>query len=475
MFISFAKNKDMKKSTKVLLIFYIILLIPAVFFGRYIFSSFIFGQESVSFDFNIYSILGIVFSGLALLLGIVLFFKFINSRAVDKAIFFTIMPSFMIYGVLIFILAQLSTYQNDTAKTVRTLLNINAENNYNTILWAVLLSIVFIIILFLNVIFLCKPINRVEKIVSRLGDGKIKDEKIKLGGVKQFENIEHSLNKINNNYREKDNSLRAFKLESEKYIPRQFFRFLGRNNISQLELGAQVKKKATTVLIKLSKSSTNQMSLEENFHYVNSYVNVISPLIRKFGGFIDKYLGDGILAVFPQGQDALDCLHALSRAIEIKNRQNKSLPKISLRAAVESEEVIFGVIGDQQRKIPTIVSDVLVSLEKIDEVSRYVAANVVFTKKVLDNLPLHYKFSYRFIGSLSQPDEKTLLFEDVEHYPKDKMKLLIKTKGIFEKGVLLYDNGEYKKAETYMEEVLKTNSGDRCAYIYFNKCKEKLH
>ena len=474
MFISFAKNICMKKSTKVLLVFYLISIVPSIIFGRYVFVAFNVKENVFSYDFNLFSILGLVFAALSMVIGTILFIKFINSRAVDKAIFFTTLPSFALYGVIMFCIAQLAYYQNDMSAAVRNVLNISAENNYNTILWAVLVSILFIMILFLNFLLLCRPINRVEKIVSRLGDGRIKEEKIRVGGVKQFENIEHGLNKINNNYKSKDNSLQSMKLEAEKYIPKQFFRFLGKNNIAQLESGQQVSKRATVALVKLCRSKSSMMTLEENFQYINSYVNLLSPLVRKFGGFIDRYLGEGVLVVFPHCQEALDCLHAMSRAVEIKNRQNKSLPNITLRASLDEGEVVFGVLGEEGRKIPTILSGASDFLDKFDQIASLIGAKIVFSKMVLDKLPLQYKFVYRFVGSLSQDKQKCLLFEDLEVHPKDQVKLLSKTKGIFERGVLLHEQGQYEKSAFYMEEVLKINSDDRCAYIYFNKSREKV-
>ncbi|MBQ8908849.1 MAG: hypothetical protein IJY90_00955 [Clostridia bacterium] len=465
----------MKKSTKILLIIYIIFLIPSLIFGKYLFSALKPTDAGFSYDFNVNSIIALVLNAIATILGTILYFRFINSLAVDKAIFFSSLPLIIVYGVAIFLLAQLPSYKGEVAQSAVSLLNVSAENNYNTILWAILITLIFMLMLFFNFFVLCKPVGRVEKIVDRLGDGKVKEEKIKVGGGKQFHSIEHGLNKINNNYREKDKTLKAFKIESEKYIPKQFFRFLGKNNISQLELGHQVKKQATTMLIKLiGISNGTHMSLEENFQFVNSYVNVVSPLIRKFGGFIDKYLGEGILAVFSSSQDALDCIHAVSRAIFIKNRQAKSLPNVELRASISSGEVSFGVIGDDQRKIPTIVSETASNLERIDDIAKLIGARVLFSKTVLDSLPLHYKFAYRNVGYISIEQNQIIIFEDLDVYHKDQARSLIKSRSILEKGVMLYSNGDYENALTYFEEALKINSSDKCAYVYFNKCKDKL-
>lgn len=473
--LSFAKNKYMRKSTKILLIIFILVQIPALILGKFVFAGIVPTGRGFTFNFDIKGIIGLILTLVASVLGMILFFRFIMSQSIDKAIFFSSAPLILIYGLLIFLLADLSTFDNSTARSVRTLLNISPENAYNTILWAVLITIVFVLLLFFNFFILCKPLNRVEKVVSRLGDGKVKEEKLKIGGGKQFNNIEHGLNKINNNYRSKDNTLRKVNLETQKFIPKQFFKFFGKTNVTELELGNQVKKKATTLYLKMEDIANNEQTLEERFNFLNSYMNVISPLIRKFNGFVDKYTEDGILAVFAHCEDAIDCSHAVARAINIKNRHNKSNSNISQRISIMTGEIIFGIVGEEERKMPTIISDVISSINKLDEVCRMLSAKVVFTKTSLDDLPLNYKFLYRYIGKFNVGENEVIAFEDLDVYPRDISSRMVKTKPEFERGVIAYESGDYKQASNLFSNALKIFPNDKACYLYFNKCKEKLN
>lgn len=466
----------MKKSTKILLAIFILALIPTLFLGKFVIAGIIATDKGFKFNFDTKGIIGIVLSVISLVLGTILFIKFIMSQPVDKAIFFSSLPLVVLYGMTLFMLAEITTFNNPLANSLKSLLNVSADNLYNTILWAILITLVFIALLFLNCFVLCKPIAKVERIVSRLGDGKVRDEKLRIGGGKQFNAIEHGLNKINNNYRSKDKSLKTINLEAQKFIPKQFFRFLGKSNIQELELGNQVKKRATSMLVKLAGlSGKGDMSLEENFNYVNSYIHVISPLIRKFGGFIDKYNGEGVTAVFGRAEDAIDCSHSIIRAINIKNRQNKSLPNVEQRISIMTGDVIFGIVGEEERKMPTIVSNILSILEKLDELGKMMSAKVIFTKSSLDSLPLNYKFLYRYIGKLTTVENgEIVLFEDFEVMPRDISNELIKSKSFFERGVILYEEGDFDKACENFSNSLKICHKDKGCYIYFNKCKEKL-
>ena len=466
----------MRKSTKILLILFVLTLVPSIVLGGSILKGILPTENGFIFNFDTNAIIAIVLMVVSNILGSILFFRFVMSRPISHAIFFSSLPLMLIYGAVIFLLAESSLFQSASARAVRSLLNLSPENTYNTILWAILITIVFVLLMFLNYFLLCKPVGRIEKIVLRLGDGSVKARTLKIGGGKQFNNIEHGLNKINNNYRNNENNIKKVNLEAQKFVPKQFFRFLGKNNISELELGNQVKKTATLMSVKLvGLENLGQMSLEENFNFLNSYLNVVSPIVRRFGGFIDKYFGEGVLAVFGKAENAIDCSHAIVRAISVKNRQNKTLPNVGERITIMTSQVIFGIVGEEERKIPTIISNITSELDKIDDICKLMSAKVVFTAKTLDNLPINYKFVYRHIGSISLNDKnKSLLFEDLEVLPRDKCSNLLKSKAIFEKGILHYEKGKFREACAYFEEALKISPNDKGCYIYFNKAKEKL-
>ncbi|NNM93614.1 MAG: adenylate/guanylate cyclase domain-containing protein, partial [Candidatus Eremiobacteraeota bacterium] len=62
------------------------------------------------------------------------------------------------------------------------------------------------------------------------------------------------------------------------------------------------------------------MTPTENFEFLNSYLKNVTPIIRTHHGFIDKYIGDAIMALFPdKAVDALEAAVALLRQVGIYN------------------------------------------------------------------------------------------------------------------------------------------------------------
>ena len=168
-------NTSMKTATKILLGLFIATLIPAIIFGRSLFYAIIPTQDGFLFDFDVYAYLGMAFLLANNILGGILYFRFIASLKLPKAIFFSVFPITIMYGFGLYSLAIVGKYTNPIAESIKKILNISQTDNYNSILWAVLLTAVYLLFLFLILIITCKPLQKVEKVTLRLGDGRVRE------------------------------------------------------------------------------------------------------------------------------------------------------------------------------------------------------------------------------------------------------------------------------------------------------------
>ena len=465
----FAKNIGMKTSTKILFALFIAVTIPSLVLGNSIVLGIKATETGFTFDFDAKGIIAIILTIISIVLGCILFARFLKSLTLEKALFFSSLPLIIIYGTIMFLIADLSNIGSNFAKSVRSLLNLSPDNSYNTILWAVLVTILFIVLLSLNYFVFCKPMNKLERIVSRLGDGKLKEEKLQLGGGKQFKSIEHGLNKINNNYMEKDRTLRTADLKSQKNISKQLLRFIGKDDLNELEMGRQVKKRATVMSIELKSS---EKSLEDDYNRLSSLINELSPIIRRYGGFLLNYFGDGIISIFFFFFDAIDGSVALCKAIKIRNKAGNKYSKE--RISIFASEPIFELTGQEEKHLSIVTNEIKI-LDKMNKIAEFIDAKVIFSKSCIDSLPLRYKFAYRYIGSINTYEsDNILLFEDLNVYPRDISSHLIKNKGLFERGVICYNNGDYQKALDYFKENIKLYPNDKAGYVYYNSTKDKL-
>lgn len=471
-------NNNMKTSTKILSILTAVAIVPNIFLFKYLMWAFVPTGKSFEVHFSTLSWVALAFQIVAMVLGGILFFRFLKSQKLTNALFFSVMPLTILYGVFVSYIASVKTMTGVTAESVRSTLKISqAPTAHNNLLWIGLATLVYLILLFVIILLMCKPLSKVEKVTKNLGDGRMKFDDFKVGGTKQFKEIENSLNKINYQYKEKENKIRQADLGQQKNLSKQFFRFLGRESIASLELGEQVKKTATVLLFDLEREQKNikTLSLEENFNYINSYLKVVYPLIKRYNGFVDRYMGDGVLAVFSSPQDAIECSHALVRAIDVKNKSQKELHALTCKIAIDTREVVFGIVGDDEKKEPQIISNVMDDLEKMQEINSYIGCKVLLSKQVLGSLPQNFQFDYRFTGVLTIDDSVQMpIYESLETIPKHKREKLKKLKNKFEAGVRAYNQKNYKQAKEEFEFVLHYVPEDKPSYVYFNKTLEKL-
>jgi len=465
----------MRTSTKILMILYFITLVAVILTSNYFFSAIALSEQGIIITANTMFYISICIVIINSIFGWILYMRFLKSQKVSSMLFFSVVPLTITFATAMYFLATINNYQNEAVTLVKQVLQIN-QTNINNYLWILVLTLIYLVAVFIIFKVITKPLKRLEQAIERLSDGNVGD-KIIIGGGKQFLRMEFGLNKINDNYRKKENILKETHIEYEKYIPKQFIKFLGKNSILDLVVGTQVKKEVTTLFCDIRNSSevSTSLSLEENFNYINSYLNIVSPIIRKYNGFIDKYLGDGIMAVFTRSRQAYDCAHAIIKAINEKNLSNVSMPNLEVGVAMNTGEVVFGVVGDETRKSITILSESVEFTTKIGEVNKQFGSLITFSKSTLNDLSSTLEINYRYIGNLKFDDgEYISIFESLDAYGRTKREKLIKNKLDFEQGVRAYVNGKFAQAKKFFEKIYKNEKDDKVCYMFYNKTVEKI-
>lgn len=101
--------------------------------------------------------------------------------------------------------------------------------------------------------------------------------------------------------REREEAMRRVYEVTAKFVPYEFIGSLGHKVITDVKLGDQVQKNVTVLFtdIRDYTALSERMTPEENFRFVNAYNERMGPVIRNNNGFINQYLGDAIMALFP--------------------------------------------------------------------------------------------------------------------------------------------------------------------------------
>ncbi|MBR1638743.1 MAG: adenylate/guanylate cyclase domain-containing protein [Treponema sp.] len=139
-----------------------------------------------------------------------------------------------------------------------------------------------------------------------------------------------------------------------RFVPKEFLEFLGKKDITELALGEyKISKMAVlSADIRNFTAASEKMEGLKVFEMLNSYLGRVAPLIRKNGGIIEKYLGDGIIAIFPESAlAALNCAVQMQEAmIELRQDfEKRGLPAIKIGVGIHYGNIVIGTGGDSER------------------------------------------------------------------------------------------------------------------------------
>jgi two-component system sensor histidine kinase ChiS len=157
-------------------------------------------------------------------------------------------------------------------------------------------------------------------------------------------------------------ALALFGRAANRFVPKEFLRVLNKTSIVEAMLGDQVRQEMTIVFmdVRSFSSFSERVTLQETFAFINELLDWVCPVIRAYGGFVDKYLGDGLLALFPgRVDDALEMIVEIRIRIEKNNaaRVQRGEPPVFLGIGAHYGSLMLGIIGEAERLEATVIGD----------------------------------------------------------------------------------------------------------------------
>jgi two-component system sensor histidine kinase ChiS len=219
------------------------------------------------------------------------------------------------------------------------------------------------------------------------------------------------------------------------------------------------------------------MTPEENFKFINSYLSRFSPMITDNGGFVDKYIGDAIMALFPNSpENALKAAKEMIEHVTIYNghRANCGYRPINIGIGIHTGSMILGIIGDEERMQGTVISDAVNLAARIQDVTKLYKTSVVISQETFVKLDNPMDYNFRFLGrvKVKGKDRAVALFEIYDSESDEKKESKNRTKAEFEEAIMRFSRREFNKAEALLQNVIEADPGDQTAAIFIERIKQ---
>jgi len=268
----------------------------------------------------------------------------------------------------------------------------------------------------------------------------------------------------------------------ERFVPQEFLGFLNKQSITEVKLGDQVQKEMSILFLDIRDftSLSEKMSPQDNFNFLNECLSQISPIIKKHHGFIDKYIGDAVMALF----DVDGAENALQAAISIRqaiarhniNLRVRNLPPIKIGIGIHTGLLMLGIIGEKARLQSTVISDAVNLAARLEGLTKHYGASIAISKQTLQRIHHTEHYHYRSVGKIrvKGKQKSVTVFEVFDGDNKTTLALKMANKRTFEKGLEHYQQGQFAEASVQFNQVLKKHKEDKAARLYLNRCAELM-
>jgi len=273
------------------------------------------------------------------------------------------------------------------------------------------------------------------------------------------------------------NTIKAY----ERFVPQEFLKYLNKKNITDVQLGHHVKQEMSILFadIRSFTSISEKLTPEENFKLLNSYLSCTGPVVRKNNGFIDKYIGDAIMALFDRGADdavraGVEILHTLAEYNQERSKEGH--PPLQIGLGINTGDLMLGTIGEHNRMEGTVISDSVNLASRLEGLTKIYGCSILISEYTYNNLKDPKNYTIRLIDRVrvKGKSEPIIVYAVIDGEPSEILEKKVATAKIFEQARQLFQTQKLDEAELLFKKCLDTDPKDKTSQLYVDRCQHFL-
>ena len=275
----------------------------------------------------------------------------------------------------------------------------------------------------------------------------------------------------------------------EKFVPSQFLNRVITGGLDGVALGKGERDYITILFSDIRSFTTYSESMEPEdlFSFLNEYLSAMNRQIHKQHGFIDKFIGDAIMALFDhpeqdnnaEAESAVQAAISMQEALREFNRQRgkQGFTPIKTGIGIHSGSVMIGTIGSEKRMDFTVLGDNVNLASRIEALTKFYGVDIlisVSTLRLLSNLDQYHlrEMDWVKVKGKSEPVE---LYEIYNMDPPEIQELKRKAGSSILRGLTQRRRKNWDKAVAAFEKALAIYPEDQAAAVHIKRCHELQH
>lgn len=266
----------------------------------------------------------------------------------------------------------------------------------------------------------------------------------------------------------------------QRFVPVEFLAHLGREDIRQVQRGDQNQREMTTFFsdVRSFTSLVERMTPAQTMQFVNRYLNAMEPPISKHNGFIDKYIGDAVMALFDQPDDALQAAISCLKALEAYNteRAAENEAPVHIGIGLHTGTLMLGTVGSEKRLSCTVLGDSVNLASRIEGLTKEYGASLLITGHTRDRLRDPQRYSMQHIDRVAAKGktEAVDIYEVWDGLSDEAQSQKRATHRPFQQGYQAFIQGDFSLALQTFQDILQQHPLDRLAQLYLSRSQTFL-
>ncbi|MFN3604127.1 MAG: 7TM diverse intracellular signaling domain-containing protein [Leptonema sp. (in: bacteria)] len=271
-------------------------------------------------------------------------------------------------------------------------------------------------------------------------------------------------------------------LESfSRFVPKHFVNILQKESVLEIKPGDSTEKNITVLFNDIKNFTTlaEMMSVKETFQFLNTYFETMNPVILKYHGFIDKFIGDEIMALFDKIPDfSLKASIEMRKNLKEFNKQieKMNLPYVEMGIGINFGSLMLGTVGTEERLDTTVIGDTVNTAARIQQLTRIYKAPILLSEEAYKNLKSKEEFCLRKIPKVKVKGklESIQIYECFDSDLDEVKELKLATMPKYEEAVNLIEEKKVLEAFQLYQEIYKKNPNDSVVEVYLERLKRYI-
>ena len=336
------------------------------------------------------------------------------------------------------------------------------------------LSIFIILFAYIISRLFSKNIQILSRGVEVIGSGDL-SLNLEINSSDEIGDLARNFNTMTVKLREADDFKAALLHSYSKFVPTEFIEFLKKNSVLDITLGDQIEVDMSILFSDIRSFTTisEKMTAEETFKFINSYLHAMGPCVTKQNGFIDKYIGDAIMALFRTPENALDAAIDMLDELYLynKKRVEKDYEKISIGIGIHTGRLILGIVGSELRIQGTVISDAVNLASRIEGLTKMYGASLLMSEESFNIIEKKEKYYTRIIDrvKVKGKDKPVDVIEVLNGNSERIINLKLSTNHLMKDGITRFRERDFRNAIKHFEEILSIDPKDKAANIHLQR------